>query len=141
MVGYWHKAVATAAVLDGEGWFDTGDLGQLLADGCLVLTGRAKDTIVLSSGENIEPGPLEEALAASPLVEQVMVVGQDRKQLGALLVAKPEALAAFAAGAGAAGDVALRPASPWWSHSPWKMGCSPRPSSSAAIGSLPAMAA
>ena len=108
MVGYWHKAEATAAVLDGEGWFDTGDLGQLLADGCLVLTGRAKDTIVLSSGENIEPGPLEEALAASPLVEQVMVVGQDRKQLGALLVAKPEALAAFAAGAGAAGDVALR---------------------------------
>jgi long-chain acyl-CoA synthetase len=99
MAGYHRKPEATARVLDAEGWFDTGDLGLLMADGTLVLTGRAKDTIVLSSGENIEPGPLEEALVASPLVEQVMLVGQDRKQLGALLVPKPEALAAFAAAA------------------------------------------
>ena len=61
-----------------------------------MLTGRAKDTIVLSSGENIEPGPLEEALVESPLVEQVMLVGQDRKQLGALLVPRREALEALA---------------------------------------------
>jgi len=108
MAGYWRKPEASAAVLDGEGWFDTGDLGQLLPDGSLVLTGRAKDTIVLSSGENIEPGPLEEALVASPLIEQVMLVGQDRKQLGALLVPKPEALAGFAAAAGLAlGEAAL----------------------------------
>ncbi len=99
MGGYHNKPEATAKVLDGEGWFDTGDLGLLLADGTLVLTGRAKDTIVLSSGENIEPGPLEEALVASPLVEQVMLVGQDRKQLGALMVPKPEALQGFAAAA------------------------------------------
>lgn len=97
MAGYHNKPEATAKVLDGEGWFDTGDLGLLLADGTLVLTGRAKDTIVLSSGENIEPGPLEEALVASPLVEQVMLVGQDRKQLGALVVPKAETLQAFAA--------------------------------------------
>jgi long-chain acyl-CoA synthetase len=96
MAGYWHKPEATAKVLDAEGWFDTGDLGLLLADGTLVLTGRAKDTIVLSSGENIEPGPLEDALAALPMVEQVMVVGQDRRQLGLLLVPKAEALAAWA---------------------------------------------
>jgi long-chain acyl-CoA synthetase len=70
------------------------------------LTGRAKDTIVLSSGENIEPGPLEEALGASPLLEQVMVVGQDRKQLGALLVPRPEALEAFAKGGTASGAAA-----------------------------------
>ncbi len=114
MAGYWRKPEATGAVLDAEGWFDTGDLGQLLPDGSLVLTGRAKDTIVLSSGENIEPGPLEEALVASPLIEQVMLVGQDRKQLGALLVPKVEALAAFAAAAALtsaaadpAGDAAL----------------------------------
>ena len=100
MAGYWGKPDATAKVLDGEGWFDTGDLGLLLADGSLVLTGRAKDTIVLSSGENIEPGPLEEALVASPLIEQVMLVGQDRKQLGALIVPRAEALEAFAAAAG-----------------------------------------
>jgi len=72
-----------------------------------VLTGRAKDTIVLSSGENIEPGPLEEALAASPLVEQVMVVGQDERLLGALLVPKAEPLAAFAAQQGAGDGAAL----------------------------------
>ena len=108
MAGYFHRPEATAQVLDGEGWFDTGDLGHLLVDGSLVLTGRAKDTIVLSSGENIEPGPLEEALAASPLLEQVMVVGQDRKQLGALLVPKAEALAAFAQEAGLEGEALLR---------------------------------
>ena len=100
MAGYWRKPEATARVIDAAGWFDTGDLGMLLADGSLVLTGRAKDTIVLSSGENIEPGPLEEVLVASPLIEQVMLVGQDRKQLGALIVPRPEALAGFAAGAG-----------------------------------------
>jgi long-chain acyl-CoA synthetase len=98
MAGYFHKPSATARVLAADGWFDTGDLGHLLADGSLVLTGRAKDTIVLSSGENIEPGPLEEALAECPLLEQVMVVGQDRKQLGALVVPKTEILLAWAAG-------------------------------------------
>jgi len=100
MAGYFGKPEATAKVLDPSGWFDTGDLGCLLADGTLVLTGRAKDTIVLTSGENIEPGPLEEALVASPLIEQVMLVGQDQRKLGALLVLKSEALEAFAAAAG-----------------------------------------
>ena len=59
---------------------------MLLADGSLILTGRAKDTIVLSSGENIEPGPLEESLIASPLIEQALLLGQDQKQLAALIV-------------------------------------------------------
>ena len=108
MGGYLGKPEATAKVLDAEGWFDTGDLGQLLADGTLVLTGRAKDTIVLSSGENIEPGPLEECLVACSLVEQVMLVGQDRKALGALVVPKPEALAVYAQEQGLEpGDAAL----------------------------------
>ena len=97
MAGYLGKPKASAKVLDREGWFDTGDLGHLLADGTLVLTGRAKDTIVLSSGENIEPGPLEECLVACSLVEQVMLVGQDRKALAALVVPRAEALAAYAA--------------------------------------------
>ncbi|MEB3362228.1 MAG: AMP-binding protein [Synechococcaceae cyanobacterium] len=97
MAGYHGRPDATAKVLSDDGWFDTGDLGRLLPDGSLVLTGRAKDTIVLSSGENIEPGPLEEALLELPVVEQVMVVGQDRKQLGVLLVPRQEALAEWAA--------------------------------------------
>ncbi len=86
MSGYLGKPVETSKVLNDQGWFDTGDIGMLLPDGSLVLTGRAKDTIVLSSGENIEPGPLEEALLASPLLDQIMLVGQDERQLGALIV-------------------------------------------------------
>ena len=96
MAGYLGKPEATAKVLDADGWFDTGDLGMLLPDGSLALTGRAKDTIVLSSGENIEPGPLEEALVASPLIEQVMLVGQDERQLGALLVPRSEEIRRWA---------------------------------------------
>ena len=100
MSGYLGKPDATAKVLDADGWFDTGDLGMLLPDGSVALTGRAKDTIVLSSGENIEPGPLEEALVASPLIEQVMLVGQDERQLGALVVPCVEPLSDWAAGQG-----------------------------------------
>ena len=100
MAGYLGKPEATAKVLDTDGWFDTGDLGMLLPDGSVVLTGRAKDTIVLSSGENIEPGPLEEALVSSPLIEQVMLVGQDERQLGALLVPRADAIKAWASSQG-----------------------------------------
>ncbi len=86
MSGYLGKESESHKVLDANGWFNTGDLGMLLFDGSLVLTGREKDTIVLSSGENIEPGPLEEALIASPLIEQAFLLGQDQKQLSALIV-------------------------------------------------------
>jgi long-chain acyl-CoA synthetase len=96
MGGYWGKPEATAKVLDADGWFDTGDLGMLLADGSVALTGRAKDTIVLSSGENIEPGPLEDVLVASPLIEQVMLVGQDERQLAALIVPRAEVIVDWA---------------------------------------------
>jgi long-chain acyl-CoA synthetase len=96
MAGYWGKPDATAKVLDADGWFDTGDLGMLLADGSVALTGRAKDTIVLSSGENIEPGPLEEVLVASPLIEQVMLVGQDERQLAALIVPRADVIVGWA---------------------------------------------
>ena len=92
MGGYLMRPEATAQVLDGENWFDTGDLGYLLPDGSLMITGRAKDTIVLANGENIEPTPLEDALLAHPLVQQVMVVGQDRRTLAALVVPAEPAL-------------------------------------------------
>ena len=92
MGGYLGRPEATAQVLDGENWFDTGDLGYLLPDGSLMITGRAKDTIVLANGENIEPTPLEDALLAHPLVQQVMVVGQDRRTLAALVVLDEPAL-------------------------------------------------
>ena len=114
MAGYLGKPEASAKVLDADGWFDTGDLGMLLPDGSVALTGRAKDTIVLSSGENIEPGPLEEALVASPLIEQVMLVGQDERQLGALIVPRPEAILAWAKDSGVtvADDLGGQPGNP-----------------------------
>lgn len=64
--------------------------------GCLVLTGRSKDTVVLASGENIEPAPLEDAICVSPLIKFATVVGQDCKHLGALLVPDVEGLADLA---------------------------------------------
>ncbi len=88
MSGYLGKESESKKVLDVSGWFNTGDLGMLNSDGSLILTGRKKDTIVLSSGENIEPGPLEESLIASPMIEQAFLLGQDQKQLAALIVPK-----------------------------------------------------
>ena len=92
MSGYLGRQSESKKVLDADGWFNTGDLGMLLADGSLILTGRAKDTIVLSSGENIEPGPLEEAMISSPLIEQAFILGQDQKQLAALIVPRVDYL-------------------------------------------------
>jgi long-chain acyl-CoA synthetase len=82
----------TRRAIDPEGWFDTGDLGCLTESGDLCFAGRAKDTIVLSGGENVEPTRVEAALLASPLIEQAIVVGQDRKTLAALLLPQPEAV-------------------------------------------------
>ena len=92
MQGYYHNPEATAKAIDPQGWFDTGDLGWLTSDQDLIITGRAKDTIVLSNGENIEPQPLEDACARSPYIDQIMVVGQDQRSLGALIVPNLEAL-------------------------------------------------
>lgn len=86
MQGYFLNPEATAKAINDEGWFDTGDLGYLLPSQDLMLTGRAKDTIVLTSGENIEPQPIEDACLRSPYIDQIMLVGQDQKSLGALIV-------------------------------------------------------
>jgi long-chain acyl-CoA synthetase len=96
MQGYFQNPEATQKAIDPQGWFDTGDLGFLIAAGDLVLTGRAKDTIVLSNGENIEPQPIEDACIRSPYIQQIMLVGQDQKTLGALIVPNWEALRQYA---------------------------------------------
>lgn len=85
MRGYYQSPEKTAAVL-ADGWFNSGDLGYVDAHGHFWITGRAKDTIVLVGGENVEPEPLEIAIKTSPLIEQAVVVGQDQKNLGAILV-------------------------------------------------------
>ncbi|CAM9491551.1 unnamed protein product, partial [Phaeothamnion confervicola] len=91
MTEYNRDPTATRAAIDKDGFFDTGDVGRINpATGDLMLTGRAKDTIVLSNGENIEPQPIEDAIAAeSKLIDQVMLVGQDERYLGAVVAVNP----------------------------------------------------
>jgi long-chain acyl-CoA synthetase len=97
MEGYYRNPEATQKAIDPEGWFDTGDLGWISRDGNVVLTGRAKDTIVLTNGENIEPQPIEDACIRSPYIDQIMLVGQDQRSLGALIVPNLDALQGWAA--------------------------------------------
>jgi long-chain acyl-CoA synthetase len=100
MKGYYNNPTATAKAIDANGWFDSGDLGWITSYGDLVLTGRAKDTIVLTNGENIEPEPIEGACLRSPYIQQIMLVGQDQKSLGAFIVPNSEALQTWAIGQG-----------------------------------------
>jgi long-chain acyl-CoA synthetase len=96
MKGYYQKPEATAEVLSEDGWFDTGDIGMLTHDYELRITGRAKDTIVLRGGENIEPVPIECKLRESPYIQQCMVAGQDQKYLAAIIIPWQQALMDFA---------------------------------------------
>jgi len=96
MQGYYKRPDATAKVLSSDGWLNTGDLGMLTRDNEIKITGRAKDTIVLRGGENVEPAPIEEKLRESEYVSQCMVVGQDQKYLAALIVPNQDAILAFA---------------------------------------------
>lgn len=96
MQGYYENSEMTAKAIDSEGWFDTGDLGWVTPENDLVVTGRAKDTIVLTNGENIEPQPIEDACLRSPYIDQIMLVGQDQRSVGALIVPNLEALQQWA---------------------------------------------
>ena len=96
MKGYYQKPEATAAVLSEDGWFNTGDIGMLTHDNELRITGRAKDTIVLRGGENVEPVPIECKLRESPYIQQCMVAGQDQKYLAAVIVPLQKAVMDFA---------------------------------------------
>lgn len=96
MQGYYKNPEATRKAIDPEGWFNTGDLGWVSTQDDLIITGRAKDTIVLTNGENIEPQPIEDACLRSPYIDQIMLVGQDQKVIGALVVPNVEALQKWA---------------------------------------------
>ncbi|KAL2343505.1 hypothetical protein Fmac_004790 [Flemingia macrophylla] len=100
MKGYFKNPLATKMALDGDGWLNTGDIGWIAphhstgrsrnSSGVVVVEGRAKDTIVLSTGENVEPAELEEAAMRSSIIQQIVVVGQDKRRLGAVIVPNKE---------------------------------------------------
>ena len=85
MRGYYKNPEATKAVLDDEGWMNTGDLAIRSENGEIIIVGRIKDTIVLMGGENVEPEPIEEKMKESLYIDHVAVMGQDRKQLSAII--------------------------------------------------------
>ncbi|MCA1996239.1 MAG: long-chain fatty acid--CoA ligase [Armatimonadetes bacterium] len=85
MVGYYNMPEETAAAIDEEGWFHTGDLGRF-EDGSLVITDRKKDLIVLGNGKNVAPQPIENRLRESPLIADAVVVGDGRDHIAALIV-------------------------------------------------------
>lgn len=96
MKGYYKRDDLTAEVVDKDGWLNTGDLGMISYDNELKIVGRAKDTIVLLGGENIEPAVIEKALNSSQYIERAVVVGQDQKYVGALIVPDQANVLAFA---------------------------------------------
>jgi long-chain acyl-CoA synthetase len=96
MKGYYNKPDLTAKIMKGDGWLDTGDIGILTKNGELKLTGRAKDTIVLRGGENVEPLPIEQKIGDSQYIKQVVVLGQDQRFLAALIVPDQEAVTGWA---------------------------------------------
>ncbi|WP_410653376.1 AMP-dependent synthetase/ligase [Amycolatopsis sp. cmx-4-54] len=87
--GYFNNAEATAEALE-DGWFHTGDLGELDRDGFLKITGRKKEIIVTAGGKNVAPSGLEDTIKSSPLVSQAMVVGDQRPFIGALITIDEE---------------------------------------------------
>ena len=100
MLGYFNNDDATREVLDGEGWFSTGDIGHFDEDGYLFITDRKKDLIVTAGGKNIAPQPLENRFRADKFVSQFVVIGDRRQFLSALIVPDFETLGSWAKDAG-----------------------------------------
>ena len=94
--GYYHNDEATKEVIDDEGWFHTGDIGEIDDDGFIRITGRKKEIIVTAGGKNVSPAVLEERMKQHRLISQVMVVGDNKPFVAALVTLEPDELAAFA---------------------------------------------
>ncbi|HKC83759.1 MAG TPA: AMP-binding protein, partial [bacterium] len=97
MKGYYNKPEATAEAIDAEGWFHTGDIGHLDADGYLAITDRKKDLIVLAGGKKAAPQPIESELKKSPYIGLPIVLGDRHKFLAVLIVPDFDRIREYAA--------------------------------------------
>jgi long-chain acyl-CoA synthetase len=103
---YWRNPEATAATFDGE-WFKTGDIGSFDEEGFLSITGRKKEIIVTAGGKNVAPAVLEDPIRANPIVGQVVVVGDQKPFISALVTLDPEMLPTWLANNGLPGDMSI----------------------------------
>jgi len=94
--GYWGDEPASVEVLERDGWFHTGDLGEIDDEGFVRITGRKREILVTAGGKNVAPAVLEDRLRAHPLVDQCMVVGDGRPFIAALITLDPESVTAWA---------------------------------------------
>jgi long-chain acyl-CoA synthetase len=102
---YWNREAATREAIDPDGWFHTGDIGEIDADGFVRITDRKKDIIVTAGGKKVPPQNLESALKTlSPLISQVVVYGDTRRYLTALVTVDPDTVAVWARERGLAGE-------------------------------------
>ena len=105
--GYWHNEEATRDTFAEDGWFRTGDMGELDDEGFLTITGRKKEIIVTAGGKNVAPAVLEDRLRSHALISQSMVVGDGRPYIGALITLDPEALGPWKARHGKPADATI----------------------------------
>jgi len=102
MLGYLNNEEETAKAIDADGWFHTGDIGELDDIGRIRITDRLKNIIVLGNGKNVSPGPMEAALSASKFIAQAVILGDNQAYTGALLAPDFEELEKWAAANGIA---------------------------------------
>jgi long-chain acyl-CoA synthetase len=104
--GYWHAEEATTEALERDGWFHTGDVGEVDDEGFVRITGRKKEILVTAGGKNVAPAVLEDRLRAHLLVDQCIVVGDGQPFIAALVTIDRESFPTWAAAHGKSGDVA-----------------------------------
>ncbi len=104
--GYWENEAATAEALERDGWFHTGDVGEVDDEGFVRITGRKKEILVTAGGKNVAPAVLEDRLRAHHLVSQCMVVGDGQPFIGALVTIDPDAFPSWAEAHGKSGNIA-----------------------------------
>src|SRR5205814_3190011 len=105
--GYYNNAEATKETLDSDGWFHSGDIGEIDDEGYLRITGRKKELIVTAGGKNVAPAVLEDRLRAHPLISQCMAVGDQKPFIACLVTIDEEAWPDWKAKNGKSADASV----------------------------------